>query len=186
MYTEAEPLQANTVGVMNVRIALVLAVAAVPLGAGLSTASVATKPLARCHTPDLRIYLGRGSGAAGTIETEVAFRNRSGHACFVFGYAGFGLENAHHQVKPSRVTWGSTVAQRDPGRHRVVLAPGRAAFANLVWSDVPVGNERCGTSAWLLVTPPDERQHRLVRFGGIVCNRGHLTATALSRIRPTH
>jgi uncharacterized protein DUF4232 len=166
---------------MTVRIAGVLAVAVLPLAAGLSSASTS---LPRCHTADLRISLGRGGGAAGSIEREVVFRNRSGHTCFVYGYAGFGLENARHHAKPSRVTWGSTFAQRDPGRYRVVLRPGRAAFANLAWNDVPVGNERCGVSAWLQVTPPDERRYRLLRFGGIVCNHGHLTATALSRSRP--
>lgn len=173
---------------MNFRVAAALAVALLPLVAGLSSASVATTALPRCHTADLSVYLGRGGGAAGSIETEVAFRNRSSHRCFVYGYAGFGLENGRHQVKPSRVTWGSTFAQRDPGRHRVVLAPGRAAFANLAWGDVPVGAERScgGASAWLEVTPPDERQYRLVRFGGIVCNHGHLTATALSTTMPPH
>lgn len=175
---------------MNVRVVAALAVTLPPLAAGFPNASVATTPLPRCHTADLGIYLGRGGGAAGSIEREVAFRNRSSHPCFVYGYAGFGLENARHHVKPSWVTWGSTFAQRDPGRHRVVLRPGRAAFANLAWSDVPVGGEdqrSCGgVSAWLQVTPPDERRYRLVRFGGIVCNHGHLTATALSRSRPAH
>ncbi len=171
---------------MNVRFAPALAVALLPLAVGLSSAGVATTAVPRCHTADLRVYLGRGGGAAGSIEKEVAFRNRSSHPCFVYGYAGFGLEDARHHVKQSRVTWGSTFAQRDPGRHRVVLPPGRAAFANLAWNDVPVGGERCGASAWLEVTPPDERQYRLVRFGGIVCNHGHVTATAISRIRPDH
>jgi hypothetical protein len=173
---------------MNVRLAPVLAVALLPLTVGLSSASVAISSVPRCHTADLRVYLGRGGAAAGSIETEVAFRNRTSHSCFVYGYAGFGLEDARHRVKPSRVTWGTTFAHRDPGRRRVVLRPGRAAFANLAWSDVPTAGEdqrSCGgLSAWLQVTPPDERQYSLVRFGGMVCNHGHLTATALSRSRP--
>jgi hypothetical protein len=67
-----------------------------------------------------------------------------------------------------------------------VLDPSRAAFANLSYSDVQFGNERCRPSAWLEVTPPDERSHRLVPFGGLVCDHGHLTATALSRARTPH
>ncbi len=173
---------------MALRFAPALAAALLPLAIGLAGAGVASAPVPRCHTSDLHIYLGRGGAAAGSVETEVAFRNRSGHPCFVYGYAGFGLENARHQAKPSRVTWGSTFAQRDPGRHRVVLTPGRAAFANLAWSDVPVLRENqrsCGgVSVWLQVTPPDERQPRLAPFREIVCNHGHLTATALSRTRP--
>lgn len=154
-------------------------------GAALGGAGVSAAPVPRCHTAGLLVSLTRGGGAAGSIERDVVFRNRSGHACFVDGYAGFGLEDAHHRVRPSRVTWGSTFARRDPRPHRVLLRPGGAAFANLAWHDVPVRDERCGPSAWLEVTPPDARRHRLVRFGGIVCDHGHLTATALSGA-PTH
>jgi hypothetical protein len=64
-----------------------------------------------------------------------------------------------------------------------VLAPGRAAFANLAYSDVPVCAERCEPSAWLEVTPPDERTKRLVPFRGIVCGHSHLTVTALTATR---
>jgi hypothetical protein len=165
------------------RLAPALALTVLPLAVGLSSAAT---PVPRCHTADLRVYLSRFGAAAGTVAGDVAFRNRSGHACFVYGYAGFGLEDGHHHVKPSRVTWGSTVARHDPGRRRVVLRPGRAAFANLSYGDVPVGNEHCGPSAWLEVTPPDERRYRLIPFRGIVCNHGHLTATALSRTRTPH
>jgi hypothetical protein len=172
---------------MNVAFAPVLVGALVPLVMGLSPAGGASAPLGRCHTRDLRVYLGRSGAAAGSLETEVVFRNRSSHSCFVYGYPGFGLENARRQVMPSHVTWGSTFAQRDPGRHRIILTPGRAAFANLAWSDVPVAGEdqrTCGgLSAWLQVTPPDEQRFRLVPFKAMVCSYGHLTATALSRIR---
>jgi hypothetical protein len=165
------------------RLAPALALTVLPLAVGFSSA---TTTVPRCHTRDLRVYLSRFGAAAGTVVGDVALRNRSGHACFVYGYAGFGLEDAQHRAKPSWVTWGSTVARRDPGRRRVVLQPGRAAFANLSYNDVPFGNEHCGPSAWLEVTPPDERRYRLVPFGGIVCNHGHLTATALSRTRTPH
>ena len=156
--------------------------AALALAAGLSQAG-GTVAVPRCHTPGLRVYLVGGGGAAGTIVSDIAFRNRSGHACFVFGYPGLGLESAHHFLPPSRVTWGSTPARRDPRPHRVVLRLGRAAFANLSWSDVPRGSERCVQPTWLEVTPPDEFAHRLVPFKAPVCSHGHLTVTALSRTR---
>lgn len=137
----------------------------------------------RCHTPDLHVYLLHGGAAAGSYAMDVAFQNRSGHACFVYGYPGLGLEDAHRHTMPSRVTWGSSIARRDPRPHRIVLEPRRAAFANLSASDVPFGKERCRPSAWLQVTPPDERTFRLVPFGGLACNHGHLTVTALSATR---
>jgi hypothetical protein len=157
--------------------------AALALTAGLSNAGGTATRARRCHTPDLRVYLVGGGGAAGTLVSDIAFRNRSGHSCFVFGYPGLGLENSLHRVLPSRVTWGSTPARRDPGRHRVFLRPGHAAFANLSWSDVPRGSERCVQPAWLEVTPPDEFTHRLVPFKAPVCSHGHLTVTALTRTR---
>jgi hypothetical protein len=130
------------------------------------------------------VYVVRLGAAAGTVAGDIAFQNRSGHACFVYGHPGLGLQDKHHRVMRSRVTWGSTVARRDPGARRVVLQPGRAAFANVSWSDVPFRDEHCKPSAWLEVTPPDERSYRLVPLGwALVCNRGHLTVTALSAKR---
>jgi len=167
-----------------VKLVLPLAVA-LALTAGLSQAG-GTLALARCHTPDLHVYLVGTRGAAGTLAGDIAFRNRSAHTCFVFGHPGLGLEDSHHRLLRSRVTWGSTVARHDPGPHRVVLGPGHAAYANLSWSDVQVRNERCAQPRWLEVTPPDEFTHRLVPFRAPVCNHGHLTVTALSRTRTPH
>jgi uncharacterized protein DUF4232 len=140
-------------------------------------------PLPRCHTPGLHVYLLPSGAAAGSYSFDIAFQNRSGHACFVYGYPGLGLQDAHHRVMPSHVTWGSSLARRDPGRHLVVLKPGRAAFANVSASDVPFGDEQCRPSGWLEVTPPDERSFRLVRFTAPACDHGHLTVTALSAKR---
>jgi Protein of unknown function (DUF4232) len=167
-----------------VKLALPITVA-LALIAGLARAG-GTAAVPRCHTPDLRGYTARIGGAAGTLAGDLAFRNRSGHTCFVFGYPGLGLENTAHRALPSRVTWGSTPARRDRRPHRVVLVPGRAAFANLSWSDVPVRSERCVQPTWLAVTPPDEFTHRLVPFKAPVCSHGHLTVTALSRTRTPH
>ena len=142
-----------------------------------------TAAVARCHTAGLHVYLLPSGAAAGSYAFDIAFQNRSGRACYVYGYPGLGLQDAHHRVMPSHVTWGSSIARRDPGRHRVVLRPGRAAFASVSASDVPFGNEHCRPSAWLEVTPPDERSFRLVRFQGPACDHGHLTVTALSATR---
>lgn len=153
------------------------------LGLAFAVPAGASTAVPRCHTPGLRVYLLHGGAAAGTVTDDLGFRNIGTRACFVYGHPGLGLEDRRHRMKPSRVTWGSTVARRDPGAHRVVLAPGRSAFANFSYSDVPRGNESCRPSTWLEVTPPDERTHRLVPFGGLVCDHGHLTVTALSATR---
>lgn len=149
----------------------------------LAVLALAASPVPRCHTSDLHVYFAGGQGAAGHLEQDVGFRNSSAHTCFVYGYAGLGLENTRHRVLRSRVVWGSTFARRDPGPHRVVLAPGRAAYANVAWSDVPQGERACVKPAFLEITPPDERAFRRLRFGGVVCDGGLLTATALSARR---
>lgn len=145
--------------------------------------ALAASPVPRCHTPDLHVYFAGGQGAAGRIEMDLAFRNISGHTCFVFGYAGLGLENARHRVLRSRVVWGSTFARHDPGPHRVILPPGRAAYANFVWSDVPHRKSACVEAAFLEVTPPDERAFHRLPFTEVACDGGLLTATALGARR---
>ena len=156
--------------------AAILAVAA----AGTARGSIT---LPRCHTPGLQVSLVGGGAAAGTWQRDLRFRNASGHVCFVYGYPGLGLENAQHRVQPSNVTWGSTMAHRDPGRHRIVLQAGESAYANMSGTDVPHGNGTCRTYAFLEVTPPGERTHRTLRFGTTACDRGRLTVTALGRTR---
>jgi hypothetical protein len=161
----------------------VIPLLAVGVWAGTAAGVVYPPLVRRCHTPDLRVYLIPNGGAAGSYAFDVAFRNRSGHVCFLYGYPGLGLEDAHHRRQPTRVTWGNSVARRDPGRHRVVLGSGKAAFASMSGSDVPRGSERCRSYPWLEVTPPDERTHRTVHFGVTVCDHGHLTVTALAATR---
>lgn len=160
----------------------VAAFAAVVLAFAAGSAE-GTTSLPRCHTTGLHVYLLRSGAAAGSYALDVALQNRSRHACYVYGYPGLGLQDAHHRTMPARVTWGSSIARRDPGRHRVVLRPGRAAYASLSASDVPFGGEHCRPSGWLEVTPPDERSFRLVRFTAPACDHGHLTVTALSATR---
>jgi hypothetical protein len=160
-----------------------LAVLAVAMLAVLATGTSRAASVPRCHTSGLQVSLVGGGAAAGTWQRDIRFRNVSGHTCFVYGYPGLGLENAQHRVLPSNVKWGSTMARRDPRPHHLDLAPGQSVYANMSGTDVPHGNGTCRTYAFLEVTPPDERTHRTVRFGGTACDRGRLTVTALSRTR---
>ncbi len=141
--------------------------------------------VSRCHTSELDVSLSGGGAALGNVGVNVYMRNRSTHACFVFGYVGFGLENERHERQRARVRWGNTYFRIDPGSHRVILRPGARAVTNLAWTDNPLPGERqkypCEpTSSWLEVTPPDERAYRLVRFGTVVCGHGALASTALT------
>ena len=85
--------------------------------------------------------LGREGVGLGHAERRVYFRNRSGHACFVFGYAGFGLEDAAHRAMPSRVHWGSTYFGGYWKARRVVLQPGEKAKTILAWAHIGAPDE---------------------------------------------
>jgi hypothetical protein len=164
-------------------VAVLVASIALLLGGGRTTATGAPAP--RCHTSDLAASLSRFGAGLGNVTEEVALRNRSNHACFVYGYPGFGLQDVHHRVQPSSVRWGSTYFQIDRRPHRVLMRPDGRAYSNLAWGDNPAPGENLRgpcepVSAWLEVTPPDERAYLLVRFGQHVCGHGSMSATALS------
>jgi len=150
-----------------------------------SESFAATGGIPRCHTGDLRASLGRFGVGLGNATTEVSLRNRSDHQCFVYGYPGIGLEDSRHHEQRSRLTWSVTYFQLDPRPHLIVLSPGRRAYSNLAWSENPGPGENVRgpcepVSVWLEVTPPDEREHLLARFGQHICAHGRLFATALS------
>jgi len=175
-------------GPCKYRFVALLVVSILLLPGGGHTAAAAA-PVPRCHTSDLAASLSRFGAGLGNVTTEVALRNRSHHRCFLYGYPGFGLEDTHHRLQPSRVRWGNTYFQIDPRPHRVVLRPGGRAYSNLAWGDNPAPRENLRgpcepVSAWLEVTPPDERAYLLVRFGQRVCGHGSMSATALSGLAP--
>lgn len=150
----------------------------------LAILALAASPVPRCQTSELRVTLGPIQVGTTNVGTEVAFHNVGGRTCHVYGYPGFALEDVHHRQQRSHLRWGSTYFRTDPRPHRVLLRPGRAAFAELAWTDNPAPDENIRTcepvSAWLEVTPPDEHTFRRVRFGQRACYHGSLAATALS------
>ncbi|MEV4443726.1 DUF4232 domain-containing protein, partial [Streptomyces sp. NPDC049577] len=104
--------------------------------------------------------------------------NTTTHPCALRGYPGLQLEDARHQPVETHTTWGSTYFVRDPGRHTVVLDPGRSAEAAMSWAhaDAP----RMVNAGYLRITPPASRDHLTVAFPKTVTN-GHLSVTALAR-----
>ena len=143
----------------------------------------------RCHTSGLAVSLSPMGAAAGNVEVNVSLRNKSRRSCFLSGYVGFGLQDAHYRPQPSQQVQGSTFFRADTGPQRVVLKPGARAVTNLAWTDnawpgEPLRGQCEPPSRWLIVTPPGERSHLLARFGTtFVCGHGHLTSTALTSAR---
>lgn len=132
-----------------------------------------TMPFVRCDTKDLEmefIWLG---AAAGNIAATIEVRNKSQHACDLYGYAGLLLLDGHSRPLPTHAIWSTTsfflsspaVPQIvgmpagtvpiskipfDP-MHPVPEVPGHA-YIPLSWEDVVTP---CSTAARLKVTPPD-------------------------------
>ena len=84
---------------------------------------------AECQTAALRIAVGAGQGAAGTIYYNLDFTNASSATCFLQGYPGVSLVSAGSDAG-SQI--GADAKGNPPGASAPVpLGPGRAAHAML-------------------------------------------------------
>ena len=150
---------------------LVGPIALLATAAALFSSSAGGSALVRCHTADLSGRLGFIQGAAGSRFGPLLLKNRSSHACTLFGYIGGQLYDAAGRRIPTHI-----VRDHSRPRHTVVVAPGRSAFADLHWSAIPSGAARsCQLPRTLAVTPPDERTQLRVRWtAGRVCGHGRV------------
>ncbi|HEV7933725.1 MAG TPA: DUF4232 domain-containing protein [Actinomadura sp.] len=108
----------------------------------------------RCTAADLSVDItDQGSVApAGTASWLLAATNTSGHSCAVNGYPSFGLQDASGTLwSDSRTTY-----VRHPGAPmKIVLKPGRNAFAGVKWALCGSGDLVGG----LVMTPPGDTSH---------------------------
>ncbi len=107
-----------------------------------------------CQTASLRLTVGRGDGAAGTIYWPLRFTNTSGSACTLYGYPGAVFVKAPHGAQI-----GAPADRRGPAPAQVTLRPGATAHATLAVSDVTIGNNCMGRQTqvhWVQVYPPDQ------------------------------
>lgn len=155
-----------------------------PANAVASTQALASYA-SRCRTSDLAVSLSPMGAATGNLEVNVFLRNVSKDSCFLIGYPRFGLQDPRHRPQPSHLIRGNTFFRQDPGPRRVVLRPGSSAIVNLAWGDnaspgEPTRGQCEPLSAWLVVTPPNERRHLLARLRTVVCGHGTLISTAIA------
>ena len=147
-------------------------------GAALFPGPAGGRVLVRCHTADLSGRLGFIQGAAGSRIGPLVLKNRSSHACTLFGYIGGRLDNAVGRAIPTRIVRDHSVP-----RHTVVVPPGRAAFVDLHWLAIPAGTARsCPQPRSFAVTPPDERTQLRVRWtASWVCGHGRIDVRPVRR-----
>lgn len=125
------------------------AASATPPGPTASAPAPAAGP---CSTTDLRLTVGEGNGAAGTIFYPLDFTNTSGSACTMYGYPGVAFVSS-----PGGGLVGPPARRRPPAAPVLVtVGPGATAHATLAVSDVLIGNN-CQDQVqtkWLQVYPP--------------------------------
>jgi hypothetical protein len=109
----------------------------------------------RCATASLRILVGSGSGAMGTVAVEFGFINHSTKTCSLRGYPRVQMLTRSGQNL-------STTDQRGTGyfgikEKTVVLASGKTAYFGILYSNgTGYPNVTCPESAALKFTPPQD------------------------------
>ena len=120
-----------------------------------SPSTSASSGPSQCATADLKLSVGAGNGAAGTVYYPLDFTNASGSDCTMYGYPGVAFVTS-----PGGSQVGAPAGR--PGGIApalVTLAPGGTAHATLGVSDVLIGNNCRGHQvqvSWVQAYPPDQ------------------------------
>jgi hypothetical protein len=125
-----------------------------PAAAGSAAGSGA---VGRCTAADLSVDITYQSAVAPaqTASWLLAATNTSHHACSLYGYPSFGLQDASGSL------WSDsrTAYVRHPGAPvRIVLKPGTNAFAGVKWQ-VAGACGRGDLAGGLVMTPPGDTKH---------------------------
>ena len=120
----------------------------------------------RCHTSQLEVALLGAGAATGNVRNSFEMRNRSSAPCWVYGYVGFQLLDAHGRALPQSLSRStdSFFGQSDPST-RILLplasppllsrAAGHAFF-DVASEDVSCSSDRMTAVTSLEIWPPDE------------------------------
>ncbi|MFE2184752.1 DUF4232 domain-containing protein [Streptomyces sp. NPDC059455] len=152
---------------------------ATTLGSGANKAQATSE----CQPGTLRGTLND----AGTSQAEMNHRgtflkvtNTGDETCVISGYAGVALEGAGHTAIKTTARHGSTYFATDPGTHPITLAPGKSAWADLVWTTTGAGTAH---AKYLQISPTGSNSHSTVAFNQDLDN-GTLSLTAWSSKPP--
>lgn len=149
-----------------------------PPGSGATespTAAGAGAAGGRCHTSELRASLGTDDPGAGQENFPLVLTNTSSRTCTVTGYPGAAFTDA------SGRQLGPDPARTPGGAQPVTLAPGRSAWSGLSFTNPAVSGTKSAKPAWLLITPPNERDSlRVAWTGGAVPVSGTASRASLT------
>lgn len=154
-----------------------------PTSAPSQASSSATEPIiTRCHADNLAVSLVSSNGAAGHIYGTYQLANKGNIACTLYGFIGAQMYDAQGQKIPTNVVRNGGPMNNQPGPSTVTLAPGAGAPFDLVYTDVPTGNETsCPKAAALDITPPNTTQQLEVPTSMMPCDHGTLNVSAVQQ-----
>ncbi|MFI5832785.1 DUF4232 domain-containing protein [Micromonospora sp. NPDC051300] len=119
----------------------------------VSPARPGATPVAACRRGDLKLTEAGSSGHAGSETDYLVLTNRSDAPCALSGFPTIGLVDPAGRTLPVRV-------RHHLGAHRVVLAPGGAAWTAVTLSHVPRSDDEGAPceppAAALWVGPPGD------------------------------
>jgi predicted small lipoprotein YifL len=140
-------------------------------GKALSSASPSSSasPLAPCRTADLRVTLGPGDGAAGSVYYPLRLTNTSGHACRTGGFGGVSLVST-----AAGQPIGAPADRTQSGNAKpLVLRPGahaEAALRVVNAESYPPGKCHPAQATGLRIYPPNETHSTFVKHRTTACS----------------
>ncbi|MGD0344128.1 MAG: DUF4232 domain-containing protein [Acidimicrobiales bacterium] len=152
-----------------------MGIAATVSPAALARAATAAS-VPRCATASLRIWVGRGTGAMGTVAVEFGFTNRSAKTCSLYGYPRVEMLTKSGQNLSTSDEKGA--GYFDIQEKTVVLASGKTAYFGILYTSFSgYANVTCPESAALKITPPQDIRtitvHKSAQIAPYGTNLGH-------------
>jgi hypothetical protein len=141
-------------------------------GSGISSPTPPNSPEpggpAACSTSSLKLTIGQGNGAAGSVYYPIVFTNSSGASCTLQGFPGVSFvtgQNGSQIGNPA-------TRNSDAPAQAITLDPGAVAHATLQVAQAlnfPKAKCQLTTAHWLKVYPPNETEPVFVPFTAQAC-----------------
>jgi len=144
-----------------------------PAGSTSPASQPAAATPSACAASDLKVTVGHGNAAAGSIYYPLDFTNTSGATCTMYGYPGVAFVTKAGGTAAGGSILGAP-AVRNPAlaAELVTLAAGATAHASLqvqVAQSYPVATCKPVTGHWLQVYPPGSYAALYLRFTAVTC-----------------
>jgi hypothetical protein len=152
-------------------IALAAATTVAAAGGLLAVPTAASAAPPACGNDSLAVRASRGQGFAGHGALVLLFRNKTTHACTLFGYPGVDALNARGGViAHARRTLTGSAGGSPQGVQTVRVNPGAFASATVEWLNFnPMTAGPCRFSHAIAVTPANTSHTRVIDRSVSVC-----------------